>query len=159
MINYYQGMVAMKVDADTLDLICEDELSFEVQGVYYECMNEESEDDDATALDWKMDSVLVVRNKQVVKYMKSTFSELLLKDDNGEYDWVDGRVARILGVGTDDADDVRAANEYRIEEYDLENSLKRRYKVVLEGTYNMGEYELKEIKEIADKGNNNLTYL
>ena len=48
---------------------------------------------------WDNDSVVVVRDKHVVKYTKSVYIELLAKNKEGEIVWMDGRCAPLVVVG------------------------------------------------------------
>lgn len=153
MSNYYNGLVSMKAEMKKADYICEEERSFEVPAVYYEGGGDENEE---TVFSWDTDSIFVVKNQKVIKYTKSTFSEMLIRDENGQTSWLDGRIANILGVNVNDSEDTRVSNEYRIEEYDLQKSIKRRYKVVLEESLDMDEQDLYKIKSIINKENNNL---
>ncbi len=149
--NYYDGKVSMKPDMSKMDYICEDEYSFEVPEVYFESTGEENE---KNVFDWNSDSILVVKNKRVIKYTDTIFSKILLKDTKGKTEWLDGRIANILGVDVDDAEDIRESKEYRIEEYDLEKSQKRIYKVVLDETVDMSDIDICEIKRIIEEKNN-----
>lgn len=154
---YYNGLVPMKPEMKNVDLVCEDdECSFEVPEVYFEGTSETHEQESMFNCD--TDSVLVHKGKRIVKYTESTFFEILLIDEKDETNWLDGRLANILGADVNDVEEVRPTNEYRIEEYDLEKSLKRRYKVILEETLDIDEYEQCNIEKILKEENSNRCY-
>lgn len=149
--NYYDGKVSMKPDMSKMDYICEDEYSFEVPEVYFESTGEENE---KNVFDRNSDSILVVKNKRVIKYTDTIFSKMLLKNEDGKTEWLDGRIANILGIDIDEAEDIRELKEYQIEEYDLKKSQKRRYKVILDETVDMSDIDICKIKRIIDDEKN-----
>ena len=85
------------------------------------------------SLDLGEDSIIVVRDKHILRYTKLEHAELLAETETGETIWVDSRwdcrednfKGRIL-------DDIRSVCEYMVEEYDIKTSQKRKYKVVLD---------------------------
>ena len=82
---------------------------------------------------WDDDSVVIVRDKRVVKYTRSRFVELLAKNESGDIVWMDGRSAPYSDCWAGEyLNENRGAQEYTIEEYDLETFTKRRYKMVLD---------------------------
>ena len=83
--------------------------------------------------DWSDDSVVLVRDKCVIMYTKSSFAELLAKDEEGNIVWMDGRTAPFSNCWKGEyLDEVRGAAEYTIVEYCLETSKKKKYKVTLD---------------------------
>ena len=97
---------------------------------------------------WDDDSVVVVRDKQVVKYTRSTFLELLAKNEEGEIVWMDGRRAPYSTCwGGEYLDEDRSAYEYTITEYDLNELKKRKYKVVLEEENCLDNRDLDSLSE------------
>ena len=83
--------------------------------------------------DWDDDSVVVVRDKLVMKYTRATFVELLAKNEEGEIVWMDGRNAPFSGCWEGEyLKEYRCACEYTVKEYNLETLTKRKYKVVLD---------------------------
>ena len=71
---------------------------------------------------WDDDSVVIVRDKRVVKYTRSRFVELLAKNESGDIVWMDGRSAPCSDCWAGEYhNENRGAQEYTIEEYDLEN--------------------------------------
>ena len=76
---------------------------------------------------WDDDSVIVVRDKHVIKYTYSTFIELLAKNEEGEIVWMDGRRAPYSDCwGGEYLNEERGAHEYTVEEYDVETKKKRK---------------------------------
>ena len=100
-------------------------------------------------------TLFVVKKSKLIKYTTSISSELLIKDEYGESRWIDGRLANVLGVDIYDADSSRTTKEYRIVEYDLEKSQKRKYKVILDETVDMNENDICEVKRIINDEKNN----
>ena len=90
---------------------------------------------------WNTHSVCVRRDNHIVKYCEDVFLDLLLENDDGTTSWLDGRSGHIIEIDEDKVVDVRLSNQYYIEDYDLEKSAKRRYKVVLEEFSEMDEFE------------------
>jgi hypothetical protein len=74
-----------------------------------------------------------------------------LTDVDGKTDWVDGRVADIMGWDIEDAADIKTAKSYWIEEFDWSNAVKRKYKVILEETSKLEEYDAGYLKSVIDK--------
>lgn len=152
---YYNGLVPMKPEMEKLDYICEGECSFKVPKIYFDGAGETCTD---SMFNWETDSVIVIKGSRVIKYAATTFSEVLLKAEKDESVWLNGGLADILGADVNDVEEVRPTNEYRIEEYDLEKSLKRRYKVILEETLDIDEYEQCNIEKILKEENSNRCY-
>ena len=100
---------------------------------------------------WSDDSVVITRDKLVVKYTSSYFAELLAKNEAGEIVWVDGRNAPCSGcwegeyLGED-----RAAHEYTVEEYNLETKKKKKYKVSLAEETDLNIWDYNSISNYVD---------
>lgn len=90
---------------------------------------------------WNAHSVLVHRENHVVNYSENVFLDLLLEDEDGGTSWFDGRAANIIDIDESAVVDTRPSNEYFIEDYDLEKSVKRRFKVTLEETTDMDDHD------------------
>lgn len=90
---------------------------------------------------WNYHTVFIQTDKHIVKYSEDTFLDLLLENEDDSTSWFDGRAANIIGIDESKVVDVRPSNEYYIEDYDLEKSVKRRYKVILEETLDMDEHD------------------
>lgn len=100
---------------------------------------------------WDDDSVVMVRDKHVLRYTHSSFVELLAKNEEGNIVWMDGRNAPYSDCwGGQYLNEERGAIEYRIEEYDLEQSEKKIYKVLLEETSKMDEDDRFRLKDFVD---------
>ena len=143
----YGGKVLMKPDVeernenliDGEDYI-EDAYPFSMPKVYLEGHGERYYPQ--TLFDWDDDSVVIVRDKMVIRYTSSSFFELLAKDENGNIIWVDGRNAPYEGCWKGEyLKEVRPVTEYTINEYNMETGEEKRYKMVLEETKQMNEYE------------------
>ena len=100
---------------------------------------------------WTDDSVVITRDKLVVKYTSSYFAELLAKNEAGEIVWVDGRNAPYSScwegeyLGED-----RAAHEYTVEEYNLETKKKKKYKVSLVEETDLNIWDYNSISNYVD---------
>ena len=146
---YYCGTVPMIPELERIDLISDDDevCDFKVPTIYYEGLSDTCEEE--PVYDWLMDSVMLVKNQYVVKFTESTTNEVLLKDVNGEREWVDGQEARLWAVDIENREDVRVAKEYIVEMYDLEKGEKKRGKVVFDEPSPMDEYELSKIEKFC----------
>ncbi len=101
---------------------------------------------------WDDDSVVVIRNKRVVKYTRSSFAELLAKNESGEIVWIDGRRAPYSDCWKGEyLDDTRPAQEYSITEYDLETHKKKEYKVVLKEEKNFDSHDFYSLSKMVEK--------
>lgn len=97
------------------------------------------------------DSVVLVRDKHVLRYTRSNFVELLAKDEEGNIVWMDGRKAPYSDCwGGEYLDEEREKIEYRIEEYDLEQSEKKIYTVFLDETLKMTEQDRSSLEDFVD---------
>ena len=97
---------------------------------------------------WDDDSVVVVRDKRVMKYTRSTFVELLAKNEEGEIVWMDGRCAPYSDCWEGEyLNEERAACEYTIEEYNLETLTKRKCKVVLDKET---EFDIQDYRSLSN---------
>ena len=100
---------------------------------------------------WDDDSVVVVRDKQVVKYTRSTFLELLAKNEEGEIVWMDGRRAPYSTCwGGEYLNEDRGACEYTVEEYNLETLIKRKFKVVLDTETELDACDYSSLSNFVD---------
>ena len=97
---------------------------------------------------WDDDSVIIVRDKHVLKYTHSTFIELLAKNEEGEIVWMDGRCAPYSDCWKGEyLNEERGACEYTIEEYNLETLTKRKCKVVLDEET---EFDIRDYRSLSD---------
>ena len=144
---YYEGMVPMCPEIDKMRIISEDDdvCCFMVPAIYYKVMNEVNEEE--SVYDWRMDSLVMANKQRIVKYIESTCIEVLLKDKNGELDWVNGKLAEIVGIDIEGREDARVAKEYIVEMYDLEKGEKKRGKVVFDEPSPMSEYDFLDLRE------------
>lgn len=99
---------------------------------------------------WDDDSVVVVRDKCVVKYTRSAYRELRAKNEAGEIVWMDGRNAPYENCWDGEyLNEDRAAYEYTITEYDLDELKKRKYKVVLEEEDGFDDWDLQSLSNFG----------
>ena len=148
---YYTGMVPMLPELDKVafntndDTVC----GFKVPPICYGVMSEKS---DESVYDWRVDSLVMTKNQYVMVYVESTFNEVLLKNLDGEKEWVNGKVADIVGIDIGGREDVRVAKEYFVDLYDFEKGEKKKGKVVFEDASPMSEYEFSEFGKFCTAG-------
>ena len=100
---------------------------------------------------WDDDSVIIVRDKRVLKYTHSTFIELLAKNEEGEIVWMDGRCAPYSDCWKGEyLNEERGAYEYTVEEYNLETFKKKKYKMVLDEELEMNAYDYSSLSNFVD---------
>ena len=110
-----------------------------------------------TVFSWSDDSVVVVRENRVIRYTRSSFTELLAKNEKGDIVWMDGRNAPYSSCWDGEyLDDERHGEEFTIHTYDLSTMKKQSYTAVLQKEEDMdnddirrisGYIETKEIEE------------
>ena len=144
----YEGLVGMKPELEKRHFFSgDDDFTYRVPQVYFECLGEINHSQ--LAFDSRYDSVIMVKDNRAVKYTEIDHYEVLLTDLDGRTDWVDGMVADIMGWDIDAAD-IRTAKTYWIEEFDWNNAVKRKYKVILEETSKLEEYDAGYLKSVID---------
>ena len=150
--SYYLGTVPMFPDVEKIDVFLDnDDVSrFKVPTIYFEGMSDTYEEE--PVYDWLKDSVLMVKDHYIVKYIESTFNEVLLRDNNGDCEWVNGKFGDIVCIDIEGREDTRVAKEYFVEMYDLEKGEKKRGKVVFDVTFPMSESELSELRKFYPAG-------
>lgn len=129
----YGGSVLMKpeFENENFDPMFDEGYPYKMPKVYLEGWGESYFPQ--WCFNWDDDSVVVVRDQRVVKYTRSSFVELLAKNEEGEIVWMDGRRAPYSNCwGGEYLDEDRGAQEYTVEEYNLETNKKRKYKVVFD---------------------------
>ena len=138
---YSEGSVSMIPDLDRMDIYSDDDkvCCFEVPGIHYTVMSETCEGDPSYV--WRSDSVTVVNNHHIVEYIELTSTEVLLKNQNGESEWVNEKAAEIVGIDIGNRENVRVVKDYFVEINDLEKGEKKRGKVVFEEPSPMSEYD------------------
>ena len=84
------------------------------------------------------DSIIEVTDEFLTRYTNKIYYEALVKDDNGNKTWIDGRTIHSEN-GWDEApyEKARIAMGYEIERIDLNSLEKTKYKVTLESTSKM----------------------
>lgn len=132
---YYDGMIGMKPELENNDFCCDPydcEFSYQVPKVCFECTGEVY--DSTSKFAWSKDSVIIVKDKCILKYTESKFCDVLVTDANNKKHWFENRLADICGFGDEDVEDCIERKRYMVEEYDLDKSEKRTYAVVLKKT-------------------------
>ena len=101
---------------------------------------------------WGDDSVVLVRDTTVVEYTKSSFTELLAKDKDGNIIWVDGRRAPYSNCWDGEyLGDTRAGQEFKVTLYDIKTSQKKRYKMVLDKTSEFESWDYHRLADFVDE--------
>lgn len=129
---YYGGSVRMNPEPEMIshDPMFEGGYPNEVPKVYLEGHGEAYFPQ--YCFDWDDDSVVLVRGRRVLKYTRSSFVELLAKNEEGEIVWMDGRTAPYSSCWEGEyLNEDRGAQEYTVEEYDFGTYAKKKYKMVL----------------------------
>ena len=145
---YYGGSIRMNPEPEMLDRdpMFEEGYPHQVPKVFLEGYGEAYFPQ--YCFDWDDDSVVVVRDKRVMKYTRSTFVELLAKNEEGEIVWMDGRCAPYSNCWKGEyLNEERGACEYTIEEYNLETLTKRKCKVVLDEET---EFDIRDYRSLSD---------
>ena len=146
----YEGLVGMKPEFEKRHFFSgDDDFTYRVPQVYFECQGEINHSQ--LAFDCRYDSVIMVKDNRAVKYTEVDYYDVLLTDVDGRTEWVDGVVADIMGWEIEDAADIRTAKSYWVEEFDWNKSEKRRYKVILEETSKLEEYDARYLKSVIDR--------
>ena len=139
MPNYYSFISdKLNLDMENSEFYL-DERGITPPNFFYEGCDMSLKEDPFSA--WNQYSVLVHNDKHIVAYREDTFLELLLKNEDGSTFWFDGRDCTVMDVDEDRVVDVRTSNQYYVEDYDLEKSMKRSYKVILEETSEKDEFD------------------
>lgn len=149
---YYGGSIRMNPEPEMLnrDPMIEGGYPNEVPKVYLEGHGEEYFPQ--YCFDWNDDSVVLVRDKHVLKYTRSSFVELLAKNEAGEIVWMDGRTAPYSGCWDGEyLNEDRGAQEYTVEEYDFGTYTKKKYKMVLVEEDLFDNRDLGSISEFLDE--------
>lgn len=147
----YGGSTRMfpEIEKEDFDPMFDEGYPYKVPKVYLEGWGEVY--NRQHCFNWDDDSVVVVRDKHVIKYTHSTFLELLAKNEAGEVVWMDGRNAPFSDCWDGEyLDEVRGACEYTIEEYNLETFKKRKYKVVPDGETELDIQDYRSLSNFVD---------
>ena len=131
--NFYEGMVPMNPKMEKKDFISEEEFTYPVPSVYFECAGEKPYDS-SSAFGWGDDSVTWIKGRNVIKFTESTYNDVLVTDENGENVWLENREADICGFQDSHVNDVIARRRMTVEVYDIDKAEKRLYKVAFERT-------------------------
>lgn len=144
--NTYEAMVQMKPKMENYHFFTgDDDFTYQVPRVYFECMGDINHS--PSAFDWKDDSVIVFKDNCAVRYTERNSYEMLMVDDEGVGTWVDGWVVDIMGWDINNVEEL-PVKSYMIEEFDWNKNEKRRYKVILEETTRLEEYDEVYLKKV-----------
>lgn len=149
--SYCYGLVPMKPEIEKIDLINDDDCAIEIPKIHFEFHIDT--DEEQSAHNWYLNSVFVSKDNCVVKYTEATASEILLEDEDGKTVWLNGKEAEIIGIDIEGFIDIRERKDYKIEMYDIDKSEKRRYKVILEETSNMNDYDYYTLENLLTEDN------
>lgn len=147
---FYGGSIRMnpEVEEETSDPMFEGGYPYSIPKVYLDGAGESYFPQ--WCFNWDNDSVVVVRENNVVKYTKSAYLELLAKNEEGKIVWMDGRSAPYSTCWDGEyLGEEREAYEYTITEYDLNELKKRKYKVVLAEENYLDNWELDSLSEFG----------
>ena len=147
----YGGSVRMnpEIEEKERDPMFDEGYPFKVPKVYLEGCGEVY--NRQYCFNWDDDSVVVVRDKRVIKYTRSTFVELLARNEEGEIVWMDGRCAPYSDCWKGEyLNEERGACEYTIEEYNLETLTKRKFKVVLDEETEFDAQDYRSLSNFVD---------
>lgn len=104
-----------------------------------------------TMFSWDDDSVVFVRENRVIKYTKSSFTELLAKDEKGDIVWMDGRNAPYSDCWDGEyLDGERLGEEFTIQTYDLNTMKKQYYKAVPQKEEDMDNDDIRRVSEYIE---------
>lgn len=104
-----------------------------------------------TVFSWADDSVVVVRENRVVEYTRSSFTELLAKDEKGDIVWMDGRNAPYSNCWNGEyLDEKRHGEEFTIKTYDLNTMKKQSFKAVLQKEEDMDDGDVRLLSEYVE---------
>ena len=148
---YYGGSIRMNPEPEMLDRdpMFEGGYPHKVPKVYLEGHGEAYFPQ--YCFDWDDDSVVLVRDKHVLKYTRSSFVELLAKNEEGEIVWMDGRRAPYSNCWDGEyLNEYRGGQEYTMEEYDLESRKKKKYKIVLDEESEMNACDYSSLSNFVD---------
>lgn len=104
-----------------------------------------------TMFSWADDSVVVVRENRVITYTRSSFTELLAKDEKGNIVWMDGRNAPYSSCWDGEyLNDDRPGEEFTIQTYDLSTMKKQSFKAVPQKEEDMDNDDIRRVSEYIE---------
>lgn len=138
--TWYDGYVPMTPKMEEREFFSgDDDFTCKVPKIVYKCDGETNTDHEA--FEWSTNSVIVAGGSRIIEYVEDTFYELLMTDLEGRTCWESGPVADCMGWDVEDVKEIRKVESRFIEEYDINNMEKRRYRLVLEEVLPIENYE------------------
>ena len=147
----YGGSVPMRPEIEKGDFFFEDDLYNKVPEIYFEYRGDL--DDPHSGFEFEDNSVIVVKGEHVIKYTEVNYYDVLVRNENGEPEWINGMVADICGVDEELIEDTHEVKEYRLEEYDLTKGEKRKFKIVLEETSEIDVFDRRSLDDVLGREN------
>jgi len=92
------------------------------------------------------EAICEIRGNIVTKYTKQRFLEILAEDEDGNMVWMDVMIA----PDSNQWKETRSGVKICVEEYDMETLEKRKYKVTLDETTPLNDWEIKWISNYID---------
>lgn len=131
---FYNCSIPLIPEMEKADIIVEnkDVSSVELPEIYYDRLNVPNKESPMFA--WGANSLLIKKDNHVVEYDEISRFDALVRTESGDVVWENGQDLVARGFPVDEIVDFRPAKEYWIYEYDLENSLKKTYKVMPQET-------------------------
>ena len=149
----YYSYISEKLNMDMKNSdFYEDESGITPPHFYYEGFDMSFKEDPFDV--WNTHSVFVHSDNHIVKYKEDIFLDLLLENEDGSTSWFDGRNCQVIDIDESRVVDIKPSNQYYIEDYDLEKSVKRIYKVILEETSEMDECDHNFLANTISNENN-----
>jgi hypothetical protein len=146
----YEGLVQMEPDLKNGEFFSgDDDFTYQVPRVYFECAGDIH--DTHSVFDWSQNSITTFKDNRALKCTEYIYNQFLMTDENGESYWCDGIYEFFTEEYLKYASDIRPIKSYMIEEFDWNKSEKRRYKVILEETSKLNEYDEPYLKKVIDR--------
>ena len=130
--QFYQGVVPMRPEVEKSDFVGDDEVTYQMPTIGFECVGEVYDSESAFA--WHEDSLFMMKDNRIVKFTEYNSHDVLLTDLQGQTKWIEGRLADCMGFWVENTDEFQKTRSYWIEEYDLDKLEKRKYKVILDSS-------------------------
>ena len=138
--TWYDGYVPMTPEMEKREFYSgDDDFTCKVPRMVYKCSGEMNADYEA--FEWNNNSIIIAKDGRAIEYVEDTHYELLMTDLEGWTCWESGPVADCMGWDIGDVKEIRKVENRFIEEYDINNMEKRRYRLVLEDVLPIENHE------------------